>query len=458
MRNEMTVKELCEKLWQFERDLNLLDLEIRGVRFWELIRYTVFVELSKKLVGFGQAHTSKNSMNDKLMAIRKVLINSISKNPFRGNYKVDFLVYDHMRKMNVEGNNIDIYTNDFVKSHDDKKFEVIEAPYHWEHITSKVKKNIKYLDHEILTVFLKKKMSSFRLENEERSLISELQNELDKRFKDVGLDLGTLISKYLLNFIHRFEYHKKLFQKRKPNSIYIVVSYGKIPIIAAAKDLGVKVIEFQHGVITNYHFAYNFSDPTKKLKYFPDKLLTFGGYWAKAEGFPRQTEIEIYGFPYLNQQLERYKGTPKKKNQILFLSQGPIGKELSKWAKEVAESMPDYHFIYKLHPGEYDRWRSEYSDLIKASHLENFVVIDNNDKNLYSYLAESEFQVGVNSTALFEGLTLDCKTILINLNGIEYMNDLIDQKIVMVAAGKEDFENKIKFFNVQRFNKDYFFK
>lgn len=454
----MTIKELCETLWKFERELDLLELEIQGIRFWELIRFAVFTKLSAHLSGYGQAHTSTNRLQDKLIGLPKFLTYSITRNPFNKNYKVDFLVYDHPRKINVEGNNVDIYTDEFIKSYEDNSFDVIEAPYLWGHITSQVNKNRKYLDHEMLTVFLGKKKSPIKFNEEEKRLIEKLQREIDKRFDVENINLYVLIVNQLSIFIHRFEYHKKLFEKRKPQKIYVVVSYGKIPIIAAAKSLGIKVIEFQHGVITDYHFSYNFSDPNKKLKYFPDKILTFGDYWAKTEGFPKQAEIEVYGFPYLNKQLKHYEGTMKKKKQVLFISQGTIGEELSKRAKEVAQSLPNYHFIYKLHPGEYDRWKKQYPELIQASKLDNFEVIDNNVKNLYSYFAESEFQIGVYSTAIFEGLTLNCKTILCNLKGIEYMKDLIDQNLVMLANDKKDFINSIENFKAKEVDKEHFFK
>ena len=457
VRNEMTVEELCEGLWKFERELGLLELEIQEIRFWELIRFTIFLELSNQLSGYGQAHTNKNSLRDKVKAVPRLLHHSLTKNPFSGDHQVDFIVYDHARRVNVEGNYIDIYTNDFINAHDEKKFDVIEEPYLWQHTTSHVKKNRKYLDHEMLTVALKKKMSPIRLEHEEKRLIEELQQELNKRFIGSNLHLYPLIENSLVNFIHRFEYHKKLFQKRKPKTIYVVVSYLKIPIIAAAKALGIEVVEFQHGVITKYHLGYNFCNPTIKLAYFPDKLLTFGEYWARTDGFPNQTEIEVVGYPYLNKQLERYKGTPKIKKQVLFISQGTIGRQLSKEAKEGAEVMPDYHFVYKLHPGEVNRWKHEYPNLVEASNFSNFDVIDHNEKSLYHYLAESEFQVGVYSTAIFEGLTLECKTILFNLPGIEYMKDLINQELVEVVRNREEAIQCIKTYKSKEFSSEYFF-
>lgn len=457
MREVLTIKELCEKLWKLENELKLLDKEIKGIRFWELTRFRVFGELSQKLSGYGQAHTEKNKFKDKTINFFGIVKNSILRNPFKGKYTVDFILYDHPRKVKVYGNNIDIYTEHFIKAHNEKKFDVIERPQLWKHKTTVLKKNRKYTDHEILTSYLKKKMFPVKLEDKDLRFIKSLKNEIYSRF-NIEIDIYTIILKSLETFIHRKEYHKKLFQKRKPKSIYVVVSYSNIPIIAAAKELDIKVIEFQHGVITDYHFAYNYSDPDKNLIYFPDKLLTFGEYWGKTKGLPNQIEIEEYGFPYLNEQLKKYKTTSKIKNQILFISQGTIGRDLSEFALKVAKKIPEYHIVYKLHPGEYDRWKRDYPALNSAMHLDNFDIIDNNKKNLYSFLAASEYQIGVYSTAIFEGLALNCKTLLYKLPGIEYMEDLINQDMVKLVHNPDETAHYLKNYEWKGFPLEYFFK
>jgi hypothetical protein len=49
-------------------------------------------------------------------------------------------------------------------------------------------------------------------------------------------------------------------------------------------------------------------------------------------------------------------------------------------------------------------------------------------------MAKSEVQIGVFSTALYEGLGLSCNTFLYNLNGMEYMQDLIDSEYATVLS------------------------
>ena len=111
---------------------------------------------------------------------------------------------------------------------------------------------------------------------------------------------------------------------------------------------------------------------------------------------------------------------------MLFLSQGVIGDRLSGLGLACAQRLPDYQIVFKLHPGEYARWKTDYPALVEASKLPNVEVVDHNERDLYLLMAESAVQVGVFSTAIYEGLALGCRTVLADLPGIEYMQRLID--------------------------------
>lgn len=165
----------------------------------------------------------------------------------------------------------------------------------------------------------------------------------------------------------------------------------------------------------------------------------------------------IFGFPYLEKRLVEYRDYSKINNQVLFMSQGTIANKLTEIAYEFAKGNKNYKVIYKLHPGEYDRWQQDYEILNKAVELDNFRIIDNNDINLYQLLAGSEYQIGVYSTSIFEGLTLNCKTILLDLPGVEYMEYLIENDIVKFAENAEELTEFIKEDDFeQNYNKDYF--
>ncbi|MCQ2738010.1 MAG: sialyltransferase, partial [archaeon] len=198
------------------------------------------------------------------------------------------------------------------------------------------------------------------------------------------------------------------------------------------------------------------------------------------------------GFPYFEENSKEYQYMmpSSDKTQVLFISQGVIGKYLSKFAYDLSLSLLDesllivdegekgknnkskgYEIIYKLHPGEYETWRENYPHLLETKNLcENtnvsFKIIDDNITPLYELFAKSEYQIGAFSTAIYEGLSFDCKTFVINVPGIEYLDDLIDKQIVTKVNNIEPVLEELKLnksnnknSNIfRKIDKDYFFK
>jgi hypothetical protein len=135
----------------------------------------------------------------------------------------------------------------------------------------------------------------------------------------------------------------------------------------------------------------------------------------------------VISFGFLDLESERYKyrNVQRQKNQIVVLSQGAIGRRLADVIATCATALENHRIVYKLHPGEYERWR-EYESLVRLSEMENVTV--KTDCNLYELFAQSEIQIGVFSAAIYEGIAFGLKTVLVDLPGLEYMTDLLDSK------------------------------
>ncbi len=93
--------------------------------------------------------------------------------------------------------------------------------------------------------------------------------------------------------------------------------------------------------------------------------------------------------------------------------------------------LSSHKIIYKLHPGEYSTYHS-YNSASKIEYFKNIKIVK--DVDLYKILAESEYQIGVNSTAIYEGLGFDCKTVLLELPGVEYMDVLIKNHYAILCS------------------------
>jgi len=428
-----TVKKFCEVIWELEKKYNLLDLEIDGVWIWQFLRITIYYELGQEIGLIEKPHTYFSSSKQKYRKYFSLAKSSLLHNPFLRLQKVDAYVFEHERHTKVDGEKVDIYTID-IKEKIKKEgcsYEVVEPPYLGSHYKTK-NRDTSHSDFLLILIELFKKCIRVKFQTKDIEFISKLENEINGRLQ-VEYNLKRLFSLGIKKFKAQYNIYSTLFSIKKIKSIYTVVAYGeKGGMIWAAKILGIKVYEIQHGVYSRYHLGYSYPHGNKNLKYFPDMFLTWGGIWGSMETFPlKKEQIEVLGFKYFEKSINRYKKVSKIPGQITVISQGVLGPRIADMILANISFFKDKNIVYKLHPGEYDRWEN-YSSLVKLNEFKYVQVAK--DIDLYQLLAQSEYQIGVFSTAIYEGLFLGCKTFLLELPGIEYMEDLIKANHVKLIS------------------------
>lgn len=455
-KETILLKELADLFFIIEKEFDLISFEIDNVKVWQYQRYRVFLRISMQLGLFDQAHTKKNNFLEVLWVAPTLIYNSIFSNPLIGKYQKETLVFSNGRKVKVGNKFIDIYTEYLINELQENSFEVIEELYLNKHYPNDNKNN-KHQDFQIISTFLKSRLSTHKLNALQKEFISKIEKKIFELL-GVRIDLKKIFRDGYLLFKYDFKFYDKLIKKRNPKKIFLSCSYGyKMALVAAAKHNNVEVVEIQHGTMNKYHLGYSYPH-NSYIDYFPDKIYFFGEYWKNCMYFPLKEKNKIiYGFPHFQLQKNKYRDISKHTNQVLIISQGTIGKNLSEFIWESREVFSNYNVIYKLHPGEYDRWETEYTYLKELGKLENFAVIDNSDTNLYAFFARSEFVIGVYSTALYEALSFNCKLILANLSGVEYLDDLLSEDFAKLAKNKDDLEYFIKKGEFKKFNSDIFF-
>lgn len=429
MKKISTLKEVCYILEKIENQENLFRKKIEEIYFWKIIRFSLFGEIGIKSKLMEKAHDERIN---KIKKSRKLFLGAIE-NFFKNNNSKKKIIIFESDAYFKENKKIlsKFYFNLIEKLKKEKvDFEVIyplflEKEYRLEK-KSYAEENYKYIFFKIIG-FIKNKFNFFKFSLENKKYLNKLKKYLEKETGISNLEILSEknLRKILINFECEYKYYTSFFKVKQPEKIYIICSYGKEALIAAAQELNIEVIEIQHGVMTKYHVGYNF--PDIKIPYFPDKLLLWGEYWKANVDLPKNVKIELYSYPYLKRQYEKYKNIEKNLNQVIFISQGTIGKKISEKAVEFAKENPQLKVVYRLHPGEFLRWKKEYIDLYENRNLENLVISDNNEKNLYEYLFESEYLIGVYSTVIYEALNLELKVGVINLFGIEYVEQLIKE-------------------------------
>ncbi|SFL14685.1 hypothetical protein SAMN02910297_00007 [Methanobrevibacter olleyae] len=519
-----TVKEICQNIWNLEEKYELNHKEIQDCYPWQLIRMYLYYEITRKTNLFESAQQSSLSLYNKITSLLPFIKNSILSNPLSGKENPDVLIFDHPRKVIFNDEYQDIYSY-FLKdalNEYNKSFETIESPYlnqHFRNDINKKENNVKFNDRILLGSFIHKTRNRGKVPftDKEKELINTVKEELESIFK-IKLDLFRILEDHILNFQYDYKKYIELLEKRKAKFVFLVVAYENKALVAACKKMNIQIIELQHGTISPYHLGYSypkntmkFNDEIKKIEYFPDKILSFGNYWKNASYYPLESDnIISIGFPYFEENSKNYIKIAKNKGnksnnknnenennnnennenekQILFISQGVIGKYLSKLAYETANSLnknnnkenktnntlnknnnkenktnnnQNYKFIYKLHPGEYGTWRENYEYLNKAvSKFDNFKVVYESQPPLYELFAKSDYQIGAFSTAIYEGLAFNCKTFIIDVPGVEYLDDLIDKNIVKKVKNSEELINYLKEekIDLKEYDKDFFFK
>lgn len=450
----MELKEVCEKIWIIENEMDLLNQSIKNIYFWEIVRFDIYSLITIEKGILDKAHRQDSSIRRNIKKNLEIIKNTIINNPFMYKNKVNYLIYDHERKPKIEDENIDIYTK-YILERINNDSLIIEDSFNGKHLSDKLV-NRKYTDAIKVISKIDSIFKRVILTKEEQILVNNIENKINEVFS-INVNISKIIKEKITQHISRCNIYKKLILKLEVKTLILVVSYCKQEICQAAKELGVKVIELQHGVISKYHMGYSY--PTNRgVHYFPDYLLVYGEYWIRDYIPIAKENIINYGFEHFNNRKKALDNVEKIKNEILFISQGTIGNKLSSEFFKVASKMKQYKFKYKLHPGEYCTWRKDYTDLYKASLLENVQIIDNSEIDLYYYFKKANIVVGVYSTAIYEAMGLECKVILVDLPGLEYMKELIATKVVNVANESKDI---IKFIEEDNFNSNldftYFF-
>lgn len=358
----LTVKEICEKFWNIEEEYELNHLKIQDTYPWQLIRIDIYNLIVKRLGLYEYSKRKNNPKSDNIKSVAPFLKNSLLHNPLKGSPK-DVIIFDNPKKHMFKGEYQDIYTYFLpsILNRFNLSYEVIEAPYLNKHYTNGDKKDkngnhyIKYSDKILLDSYLHKTKNRDKLNftKEELQKIKEIEGAIENKFSDiekhilVTVDLLRIMEDNILSFQYEYQKYLEIFEIKKPSKIFIVVAYENKAIVAAAKAKGIDVVELQYETINNYHLGYSYpkrtmmkEDKIKEIEYFPNKILTFGDYWNNSCSYPiTRDKIITLGFPFFEENSKKYKvisNTSKKKNQILFISQKNIGKELSKIAYELA--------------------------------------------------------------------------------------------------------------------------
>jgi IS1 family transposase len=447
----MDYKKFHEKFLNFESDNDLFDKKINNMFFWERVRQKVSRLIQQELDdGF---ITTSNRNTHSLKNQQKLVKNLVSKNPFfASDSKVLFWGHER-RKLRSDGQWWDLFCDPVIEKME-WDYVYLEKPYRDQHRQPAKTNNIRYLDllyysGDIRDIIGKIK---FDMDVEEQKLLDTIQTNLNDRF-DSNVNLKKITKNKLIRRESLYPLYKMIIRQINPNVVILAKHINRETFVECCKDADIPVIEIQHSMLHDYHYQYSFPNSERTKHAFPDYFFTYGDYWREYIDFPiDKNDVISVGYPYFN--LERKKYIDEKiSNEIVFISQPTAGRHISKFASKF-DSISNYETIYKLHPQEYAQWQTVYPWLDDSE----INVIDSDETPLYQLLSKSKIQVGVSSTAIFEGLGFDLDTYLIEHPRTTIMDHLIENNIAQLVSDPEELIRQIESPDNQRFDLEYIFK
>lgn len=425
-----SVKELCELIWELEKKHNLYDLDVDGINPWLASRMVIYYDLAQK-AGILEKPHADIPKGKRLNSFLNYIRNSVFRNPFFSRQSKSLIIPNPRTKV-LGKERIDVYTH-FLKQELIERGESVieyEKPYQGDHTNTS--NNIFYADFPMLISRLVSKLLPTKIDGNSLKKLKAVEKDIED-WLGADFDLAeNLLSraKYLRvsKYIHRL-----LLQKINPEIIYVVISYGNTDIIAAAKSLGIKVVEIQHGTFSKFHLGYSFPIKVKNTDYFPNEFWAWSYEWANLLPFENiSAKVKIRKFDYLNHLKGSYSYLKKQSGSAVVISQGALTEEIAHFILNKWEHFKDLKITYKLHPGEYSNWKSSPSlNYLVSEGMVDLVT----DVDLYQLFTISEYQIGVFSTAIFEGVEFNLKTILLDLTGIEYMDSFITSHKLKLKGG-----------------------
>lgn len=415
---------MLNELLEFESDSQIFDFRINCGKelIWPYVRNYIFENSINKHFNLQDAY-SQTGLNKKnrILNHASMILDSFKKNPFRNSNK-DILMFTS-DSTNIKINK-EMYF-DRIQEYFARVFPndtlIIELHTGSKHHSPRMFKNISYEDYLSLIIKLKSKFSILDKEDEENinKFVFYIKKKLpiqleDKDYKNIEYILQDVSKK----LVYYNMYYKKLFNLIKPKIIFFENGfYGKrAAIIKVANEMNIVTCEFQHGLVSLNHTAYNYSNfilhNDEFNMYLPKYYLTYGEYWNENIRIP--SEKVIVGNPYFEEKISKLGKSNRKcdedaVNNILIVSQGSISNVLLKITEGLAKNLANYKnykIIYRLHPGEIPHI-NRYNFLNKYKNVE----VDY-ESNIYELINMSQCVVGVYSTTLFEAIGLNKKILI----------------------------------------------
>jgi hypothetical protein len=214
-------------------------------------------------------------------------------------------------------------------------------------------------------------------------------------------------------------------------------------LVAAARELGIQVIEFQHGLVNRYHGGYSWTPaalPYKNKLPIPDQIFLYGTYWQAElahKGFWQEELISVG-----STRIDRYRNYSNLPagdlNTILVTTQNIDNSKIIDFFVQLLKlSDPNRKFkiIFKLHPGEGNagHFKSAFANYPQVE-----IYLNSEGSSTLELLNQADFHVSIYSTCHYEALALGVPTVILPFTNHQTVLHLVDSGYAVLVHNPEE--------------------
>ena len=286
---------------------------------------------------------------------------------------------------------------------------------------------------------------------------NEIQKEIYFELKEVlrGLKNSKVLSELEFQYIESsfYIFYKSfrrwycLLEVAKPEVLVGITHYHNEGCSAAAKMLGIKTIELQHGLISKHDLYYVYPSQYRNAiakAMFPNEIWLFGNFWKRVLEAGAESEFMkpiVVGNFTTDAAVRSHEVV--KENRVLVCAQKNLTEPYIKWIRFMRESIlpnhPNWKLIVKLHPleSEASKYVNEASESVEVSPISS---------SLNEELMRAKIQVSIYSTTFFDALGMNVKNYSLNKMGysIDYATEMVELGLAESLLETEDVIQKFE--------------
>lgn len=229
-------------------------------------------------------------------------------------------------------------------------------------------------------------------------------NQHIESFYKINIDWKYVYSNYFVRNIILSNLVKLSIILSKPKVIFFSDNGNMGLITKYARKKNIRVVDYQHGALSNYYVTYNHSESIGQnyKDHLPEYFLAWGSF--RLNYLKENYNCIISGNPFFEYEINKVKDVKEIPKTLVIISDGHTTRDdLIKLAIYLSQGLENYLIYYKLRPEEYSDWRKNYKELLN---IDSIKIVDTDLESLYLFLKKSSNVIGTCSTVLVEAIPL----------------------------------------------------